>query len=277
MAEKWPFLKSKNDDLTVLTYREKLTGNTMTENHHNLYRENLAAYALGTLNENETRQLEEHLESCMECQTELTDYMAVSNGLLAALPPQEPHPGLRKKLEARLPDNRKTSLTSSSWSLPRVSFGQVAIAVTFVLLLALNFYSALQMRHIQRQQAELVQRLDAEQSAIAMLAYPGTQKISFNEGIAGSLLLNAEANSAVLFTWELPELSDDKTYQIWLIDAQGNRVSGGLFTASPEQEYTSIQVIVSSPLKDFVGLGVTIEPWGGSPGPTGLNVLKVNF
>jgi len=249
----------------------------MTENHHNLYRENLAAYALGTLDENEARLLEEHLENCMECQTELTDYMAVSNGLLAALPSQEPLPGLRKKLEARLPDNKKTSKTAWFWSLPRISFGQAAIAVAFVVLLGLNLYSALQMRRFQQQQAQLVQRLDAEQSTIAMLAYPGTQKLSFNEGVAGSLLINAETNTAVLVTWELPELSDDKTYQIWLIDAQGNRTSGGLFTTTPEQEYTSIQVVVSSPLKDFVGLGVTVEPWGGSSGPTGPNVLKVNF
>ena len=110
-----------------------------------------------------------------------------------------------------------------------------------------------------------------------MLAYPGTQKIPINEGVAGSLLLNAETNTAVLFTWDLPELPQDQIYQIWLIDAGGNRISGGLFGTSPEYEYTSIQVVASSPLNDFVGLGVTIEPWGGSPGPTGPNVLKVNF
>lgn len=249
----------------------------MTEQHHKPYRENLAAYALGTLDEDETRMLEEHLENCTQCQAELADYMTVSKGLLAALPPQEPHPRLRKKLGARLPDNKKTSYTGSFWSLPRISFGQVAIAAVLVFLLGFNLYSVLQMSRFQRQQAELLQRMDAEQSAIAMLAYPGTQKISFNEGVAGSLLLNPETNTAVLLTWELPELSGDETYQIWLIDAQGNRTSGGLFTNSPDQEYTSIQVIVSSPLIDFVGLGVTVEPWGGSPGPTGPNVLKVNF
>jgi len=249
----------------------------MIENHDKLYRENLAAYALGALDENEARRLEEHLESCQACQAELADYTAVSDGLLSALPPQEPRPGLRKQLRARLPDNRAASGARSSWSLPRISFGQVAAAVAFVLLLGLNLYSALQTRRLQGQQAELAQRMDAEQSAIAMLAYPGTQKISIYEGAAGSLLLNAETNTAVLFTWDLPELPDDQTYQIWLIDAGGNRVSGGLFETSPENEYTTVRVAASSPLDDFVGLGVTIEPWGGSPGPTGANVLKVSF
>ena len=249
----------------------------MTENHNNLYRDNLAAYALGTLDEDETRMLEEHLENCQSCQAELADYTAVSNGLLSALPPQTPHSRLRKQVEARLPGNKKTSGAGRFWSLPRISFGQAGIAVAFVFLLFLNLYSALQMRRLQGQQAELTQHIYAEQSAIAMLAYPGTQKISIHEGVAGSLLLNAETNTAVLFTWDLPELPEDQTYQIWLIDAQGNRVSGGLFETSPENEYTTVQVAASSPLDDFVALGVTIEPWGGSPGPTGPNVLKVNF
>jgi len=249
----------------------------MTENHNNLYRENLAAYALGTLDEDETRMLEEHLENCLECQTELADYMAVSEDLLFALPPQAPSPRLRSQLEARLPNNKKPSGTGLFQWLPQISFGQMAAAVALIFLLGLNIYSSLQMRGLQRQQAELAQRMDAEQSAIAMLAYPNTQRISFNEGVAGSLLLNAETNTAILFTWNLPELPEDQTYQIWLIDEHGNRTSGGLFGTYPEQGYTSIEVTVSSPLKEFVGLGVTIEPWGGSPGPTGPNVLKVNF
>ena len=249
----------------------------MNEKHHNLYRENLAAYALGALDENETHMLEEHLENCQECQIELAEYMAVNEGLLFALPPQAPHSRLRKQLEARLPNNKKTSSVVSLLRLPRISFVQVATTVALICLLGLNLYSSLQMRGLQLQQTELARRIESEQSAIAMLAYPGTEKISLNEGIAGSLLLNPETNTAILFTWDLPKLPDGQTYQVWLIDAQGNRISGGLFETSPEQGYTSTQVSASSPLKDFVGLGVTIEPWGGSPGPTGPNVLKVNF
>lgn len=249
----------------------------MTESHNTLYHENLAAYALGTLDEDETRMLEEHLEHCLECQTELADYMAVSESLLSALPPRAPSPRLRGELKAHLPNNKKPSGAGLFQFLPQISFVQMTIAVALIFLLGLNLYSALQMRGLQLQQAELVQRVDTEQSAIAMLAYPNTQRISFNEGVAGSLLLNTETNKAIMFTWDLPELPDNQTYQIWLIDAQGNRISGGLFETYPEQGYTSVEVAVSSPLKGFVGLGVTIEPWGGSPGPTGTTVLKVNF
>lgn len=249
----------------------------MTENHNTLYRENLAAYALGTLDLKEARLLEEHLDTCVACQTELADFMAISEGLLSALPPKAPNPRLKKRLMAFLPQKGKKASSSFLRSLPRFSFGQFATAAAFAILLGLNLFSALQVRGLQREQADLTQRLDMEQSTIAMLAYPGTQKISINEGVAGSLLMNPETNTAILFTWDLPELPEDQIYQIWLIDAQGNRVSGGLFAGYPEQGYSSIRVLSSSPLSDFVGLGVTIEPWGGSSGPTGPNVLKVNF
>ena len=112
----------------------------MIANHDRLYRENLGAYALGALDGDESRMLEEHLEDCLVCQAELADYMAVSKGLLSALPPREPHPGLRKQLEAHLPKDKKTSDTGSFWLLSRISFAQVGIAVAFVFLLGLNLY-----------------------------------------------------------------------------------------------------------------------------------------
>jgi len=246
----------------------------MTEEHA-LFRDNRAAYALGSLDTDEVYALEVHLQTCPECQAELVHYERISTGLLSALPPQAPPPALRQRLAARLPQAGKNERVRPAW---RISFAQLAVSAAFVLLLGLNLFATLQVRNLQRQQAELAQRLDTEQSAIAILAYPGTRTLPINgEGVAGSLLMNPETNTAVLYAWNLSELPGDKTYQIWLIDPQGNRVSGGLFVSQPEQIYTSASVASAVPFSDFVGLGVTIEPWGGSPGPTGPNVLRVNF
>jgi len=249
----------------------------MTEDHNTLFRDNLAAYALGALDSDEKRRLEEHLETCVECQAELADYTAVSEGLLSALPPQAPPAALRKQLAAHLPQTDQPGQRRLVWPFGGFSFSQVATAVVVLLLLASNLFSALQVRGLQHQQAELAQRLQTEQSAIAMLAYPGTESLPISEGVAGSLLVNKETNTAVLFTWNLDELPENETYQIWLIDEQGNRASGGLFVAQSQQAYTSTNVALPAPLTNFVGLGVTIEPRGGSSGPTGRNVLKVSF
>lgn len=248
----------------------------MTE-EHNHFHDNLAAYALGALDAEEMRTLDEHVASCQECQQELAEYQTISDNLLTALPPQVPPPALKRRLAAQLNRTEVPARTSRTWSLPRLSFKQMATVAAFLLLLGLNLFSTMQIRDLQRQQAELTQRLDVGQSAIAMLAYPETQKLPVSEGVAGSLLIDPDEKTAVLFTWDLPELGENETYQIWLIDSQGNRVSGGLFVPDAAQTYTSAKVISLLPLSEFVGLGVTIEPWGGSSGPTGPNILKVNF
>ena len=248
----------------------------MTE-EHNHFRNNLAAYALGALDAEDMRMLDEHMASCKECQQELADYQTISNGLLTALPPQTPSTALKRSLAARLGQKDVPARTSQSWSLPRLSFKQLATVAAFLLLLGLNLFSTMQVHDLQRQQAELTRRLDVGQSAIAMLAYPETKRLPISKGVAGSLLMDPYKNEAILFTWDLPELQEDEIYQIWLIDSQGNRISGGLFVPDPVLTYTSAKVASPIPLYEFTGLGVTIEPQGGSLGPTGPNVLKVNF
>ena len=64
---------------------------------------------------------------------------------------------------------------------------------------------------------------------------------------------------------------------MWLIDPKGDRTSGGFIT--PETGYPFVMAVVSSPqpLTGFTGIGVTLEPFGGSPKPTGPKILRVDF
>jgi len=80
-----------------------------------------------------------------------------------------------------------------------------------------------------------------------------------------------------LFAWHLPPAPAGKTYQVWLIDSQGDRTSGGF--VEPEINEAFVMTVIPSPqpLAGFKGLGVTIEPLGGSLKPTGPNVFRVDF
>jgi anti-sigma-K factor RskA len=89
--------------------------------------------------------------------------------------------------------------------------------------------------------------------------------------------LDRERNSVALVVWNLPELSDEQTYQIWLIEANEDRVSGGLFRPQADLPYTTQPVFVSQTISNFVGIGVTVEPAGGSEKPTGPRVFRVDF
>jgi anti-sigma-K factor RskA len=57
----------------------------------------------------------------------------------------------------------------------------------------------------------------------------------------------------------------------WLIE-NGQRTSGGVFSVSQEG-YGSLRVSSPQPLSNYSAFGITVEPVGGSPGPTGNKVL----
>jgi len=244
------------------------------------YRENLAAYALGALDADEISALESHLYGCKDCQAELAEYQAVTTGLLQASPPKTPPPGLRRKLVAQLHSQQARTPGLPANIFARFSLGQVTAAVVVVILLGLNIYSSFQIRDLQQQQTTLTESLSNEQTALAMLSYPSTQSLAVNpdvENLAGSMLVDREKRIAVLVLWNLPPLAAGQTYQAWLIDAEGNRVSGGLFTPTVGNSYTTTTIRSPAPIGEFDGFGVTVEPSGGSNGPTGPRVLTVDL
>ncbi|MBI3739712.1 MAG: anti-sigma factor [Chloroflexi bacterium] len=237
---------------------------------HKTFQENLSAYALGALDADEAAALRSHLQTCDSCRAELADYQRVSAGLLAALPPQAPGPALKRTLKKRLAAGTRPQF-KWSWS-------QAAVSGAFVLLIVLNVVSISQVYSLKELQAEQGRERYSEQTAIAMLAYPGTQSIAFNQdGVAGSLLVDKNRNLLAVFAWHLPPAPAGKTYQMWLIDPKGDRTSGGFLTPEADQPFAMAVIASPQSLSDFVGLGITLEPSGGSPKPTGPKVLRVDF
>jgi len=250
----------------------------MTHEPVDPFLENIPAYALGALDADESRLLEAHLQSCASCQAELASYRRVGERLLLAIPPQPPPAALRKRLQARLPGVQKAARPRFSWTLGQFGLGQLGLTAAVALLLVMNLLSFFQIRSLQSQQAELAHQIETNQTALAMLTYPDTQTVSLQgTGVIGTLLLEKERNVALLTVWHMPELPADQTYQIWLIDPQGGRTSGGIFTPESELPYTSVSVYSTGSLADYVGLGVTVEPAGGSSQPTGERIFKVDF
>ncbi len=240
---------------------------------HSAFREKIPAYALGALDVDEIKTLETHLQTCAACQADLAAYSTVRDNLAMVIPPHTPPAGLRRRLQSRLPASRKTHGWRPAWSP-----GQIALGVALVLLVALNLSSLLQMRTIQQQQDQLTRHIQTDQIALAMLAYPGVQTLPIQAGsIAGTLLLDKDRNVAVLIAWNLPRLPENQTYQAWFSDAQGDRISAAVFQPDPSLPFTSVSIISPNELTNFNSLGVTVEPAGGSPHPTGPRIFKVDF
>lgn len=244
------------------------------------HRDNLAAYALGALDAEDIHALESHLAECRDCQSELAEYQSVASELLQSTPPFSPPQRLRRKLIPRLPAHPSRTSKPFANIFERFPIGQVVSTVALLLLLGLNIFSSLQIRELRQEQTTLAERLYQDQTAIAMLAYPSTQALPVRadvENIAGSLLVDKDKRVAVLVLWNLPKVEAWQTYQVWLIDSEGGRTSGGLFKPLEDQGYTTATIWSTQPLEQYVGIGVTIEPEGGSEGPTGSRVLGVDL
>jgi anti-sigma-K factor RskA len=114
-----------------------------------------------------------------------------------------------------------------------------------------------------------VNRLSAaQQTALRTINLTGTDAAP---GATGLLVISLNGEHGTLVADDLPELSDQQQYQLWLIDSNGNRTSGGVF--SVRDGYGAVWVRSPQPLAQYVGFGVTIEPSGGSAAPTGEKVL----
>jgi anti-sigma-K factor RskA len=246
----------------------------MTYYQHVPFRENIPAYALGALDAEEAAALESHLRTCESCRDELDAYRATSDHLLMSLPPQNPSSALRRQLQGHLPSAQKTGRPRRlTWSLSRLVMG-----IAIVLLLALNVFSISQVRALQRQQTQLMNQMQNGQMALEMLSYSNTQTFRINtEKARGSLLLDKEYNNAVLILRGLPAIPNNQTYQIWLIAPNEDRVSAGLLRPQTDLPFLAEPIQATQDLTNFVGMGMTVEPAGGSDHPTGMQIFRIDF
>ena len=245
----------------------------MTYFEHLPFLENIPAYALGALDPKDTAALEAHLQTCTSCHEELVAYRAASDKLLLSLPPQEPSAALRKQIQRRLPSAQGSARPRWNWSLSRV-----AAAIAIVLLLVLNLVSLSQVRALQNQQAQLMDQIQNGQMALVMLSYPHTQSFPIQaDELTGSFLIDREYNNAVLILRGLPAIPEDQTYQVWLIAPNGERTSAGFVRPQTDVPFLSQPVSATQELANFVGVGMTIEPAGGSDHPTGSQVFRIDF
>jgi anti-sigma-K factor RskA len=248
---------------------------------HQQFVDLLPGYALGALDPDELRLMERHLQSCSSCQRELQDFELIEDGLLQATPLMTPPAHLRDRLSKSLAAARETRPTPVapkrnffSWR----SWLPLATGLVAVVLFAINLGTYGQLRALQNEQAALQKQLLTSQTALELVSRPDGQTMQVKgEGGSGSLITGDNLNTGVLYAQGLASLDPSQTYQVWLIDSTGVPVSVGVFSPEPGQTYITVLIISSEPITSFSAMGVTIEPSGGLPQPTGPMVLSTEF
>jgi len=134
---------------------------------------------------------------------------------------------------------------------------------------------------LQNQVAQQATTLARQREFLIALAYADGEPLRVKGTDAapnaiGRLYRQADENSLAVFVQEMPALPPNQVYQFWLIDAGGDRTSGGTFTIDAQGRGWLIARAPKA-LREYSGVGITIEPRGGSPNPTGAKVMGGEF
>ncbi|WP_338675558.1 anti-sigma factor [Streptomyces sp. SCSIO 30461] len=264
------------------------------------------AYALNALGERERVHFERHLAACTACTQEVRELSATAGrlGLAVSEPPptamkaqvlrriatvrQEPPtiPGMRlggERDRDRPPVHRVRP--ADRRRLPRFVLAACLVgAATF------GGYATWQQRAAQdaltraeaaTRQAEASTRQAREQAGLQSQALANvltardvrTRSASLGSATAtGTVAVSRERDRAVFLATGLPRPDAGKVYQLWFADGTTMR-SAGLLASTGAAE----TVLMDGAVAAATGMGVTVEPAGGSAQPTSQPLALLDF
>ncbi len=261
----------------------------------------IVPYLLGALDSDEAVALESHVSGCRDCSRAMAVEMV--SALAFGAPQLDPPSSVRERLLSRIESKDAVSAARGWVSEQTRQLGRDAVrgwrgamvVVVVVAALALGVWFNNRLNEVsmdaERLSGELALARERESEVMSavrdhremtyelmrMSSTPGT---SVNTLIGagpwssarGLVMVSYTFNRGALLVVDLPSLPPDKVYQIWLT-RDGVEYSAGWFTVD-STGYGQTIIIPLAPFVQFDGMGITIEPSGGSSGPTGVDVLR---
>ncbi len=245
----------------------------------------LPFYALDALTDEERELVEKYLAEHPEARRQIEEMSDTVSALPLSVSPVEPPRRAKKALMARVVKDAEARVRSSKQSqsslremrgrdiLRTFTLGIATLAIVWVIILnvqvarlssemsTLNDALVAQSNSLNQVIAKLPQ---ATPSDVITVSLKGT---NVQPQVQGQLIADPNSQSAVLVIAGLPPLQAGKTYQVWLING-GAPVSAGLL--SVDQNGQAVFIVTSKEaIGSFKSLGISVEPDGGSPQPTG--------
>ena len=234
---------------------------------HASIEELIPAYALGATDPAESQAVQSHLPTCPDCRALLASYSDLGGALLYATPPMSAPRGAAERMQGRLAPPRQSAAPAPWWTRPGSRLLVPGLAFAVLLLVISNLYWFSRANGLQSQVAEQASLAASLTNASAISLHADTPA----PNAQGVVYASTKEQIALLCVYGMPELPQDKAYQVWLIQ-DGKRESGGVFQVS-EYGFGFLMVKPTRPLNEYSALGITVEPLGGSPAPTSPRVL----
>jgi anti-sigma-K factor RskA len=232
--------------------------------------EDLAAYALGSVDAVDNARIEAHVVDCAACAARLRDYEFVVSALPYGLVPVPPPPEAWTTISAsaQIQTSRKSRRRSRS-RLP--AWLRVARWPALAALLALLvIWNVTLERELTRRSPGPAPGPEVE----ALSRRPGRVIILGGTGApnASARIFVAVDGGGHLAVSGLPPLQRERTYQLWFVRTGRPAVSAATFRVdSSGRAWVKVEPSVS--LDDVRMIMVTEEPASGSPTPTGGDLL----
>lgn len=214
----------------------------MSARDHTRYHEDIGAYLLGALSELERQAFERHMAGCGDCQEELERLRPAAEALPGSVEQFEPPPSLKASLMEIV--EREATVTA----LPRRPTRLLAVAAVVLIGLVVGF-------------------------AVAQLGGDETRTVAATIDKAmpeadGSLSI--EGDTATLNLDDMPDLGEDRVYQVWL--QHGDRlVPARTFEIAPNGR----GAVRLPDVSDVDGVFVTREQRGGAQVPSEDPIVSV--
>ena len=228
----------------------------------------LVDYLNGTLTDEQTKQFEQHLQTCTECQ----EIIEATGELPYLADPVEPPADMKARILANVfEDNIETesqpaTLKPAMSPIPiqqkkrQQSVWKPMLAAALLLSLLGNAYAFFQLSDQDGKLETAIQSIELQ----ANETFTGTATAAMIEE-QGSVNLVVQAD-------QLTNLEASQVYQVWLIK-DGKAIPAGAFSPNPTGEGASYYQIDDAS-QEWDTIAITLEPNAGNESPKGEIVLS---
>jgi anti-sigma-K factor RskA len=260
----------------------------MTGNEH-ISQEDLVLHALQALSQGESAAVRTHLAQCAMCRDQVAE-LSGDVAMLGLSVPQHPVPaGARQRflnriaadvLVAKQPAKHETR--RQVLPFPRTTWipwaTAAALAVVAISLGVKNNALNNELHHATSQVTSLEAESAQARRVIDVLTSHSAQRVLLTAGKtsvepAGHAIYLAESGSLIFQANNLKLLASDRSYELWVIPANGKPIPAGLFRpdAAGDASVVLPSLPKGVPAKAF---GVTIEKAEGSDTPTAPIIIS---
>jgi len=243
----------------------------------------LVAYALGALESTEMERIGRLLAERPDLRVLLADLKATAGMLPYGLPVSTPPLDLRQRVldhaVGRAPRTAATPTAELGLRLRGWLYAFGGLAVATLVALAFTLFqlggARAELAQARQQLAESQQQIAAVERQVAALssersefvqALASAETISQLAGPGGVATVLQAADGQLLLAAQLPPLTSDQVYQLWVIAGTSAPASGGVF--SVDSSGFGVIALGAGTTAAGVTLAVTAEPAPGSAGPT---------